>query len=111
MTKGDIDRVRADFVAAAKRAAAVGFEWLELHFAHGYLGQSFFSPIANKRTDEYGGSFENRSRFLIETLAAVREVWPERYPLTARLGISDFTADSQPSRNPSIWCAGSRTRA
>ncbi len=96
MTKDDIKRVTGDFVAAAKRARDVGFEWLELHFAHGYLGQSFFSPIANKRTDEYGGSFENRARFLLETLAAVRAVWPERYPLTIRLGVSDFNKESQP---------------
>ncbi|HUJ47027.1 MAG TPA: hypothetical protein VLV55_07835, partial [Rhizomicrobium sp.] len=75
---------------------AAGFEWLELHFAHGYLAQSFFSPIANKRTDEYGGSFENRARFLLETLSAVRKVWPEKYPLTARLGVSDFNDESQP---------------
>jgi 2,4-dienoyl-CoA reductase-like NADH-dependent reductase (Old Yellow Enzyme family) len=96
MTKEEIARVRSDFVAAAKRALAAGFEWLELHFAHGYLAQSFFSPIANKRTDEYGGSFENRARFLLETLEAVRAVWPERFPLTARLGVSDFNAESQP---------------
>ena len=96
MTKADIVRVRNDFAAAAKRAAHAGFELLELHFAHGYLGQSFFSPIANKRTDEYGGSFVNRARFLIETLTAVREAWPARLPLTARLGISDFTKNSQP---------------
>ncbi len=96
MTKDEIARVRGDFVAAAKRALAAGFEWLELHFAHGYLAQSFFSPIANKRQDEYGGSFENRIRFAMETLAAVRAVWPEKYPLTARLGVSDFTAESQP---------------
>jgi 2,4-dienoyl-CoA reductase-like NADH-dependent reductase (Old Yellow Enzyme family) len=96
MTKQDIARVKADFVASAKRALEAGFEWLELHFAHGYLGQSFFSPIANKRTDEYGGSFENRIRFVTETLSAVRATWPEKFPLTARLGISDFTPDSQP---------------
>ncbi|HET9934095.1 MAG TPA: NADH:flavin oxidoreductase/NADH oxidase [Polyangiaceae bacterium] len=96
MTKAEIERVRSDFVAAAKRALSVGFEWLELHFAHGYLAQSFFSPIANQRTDEYGGNFENRARFLIETLKAVREVWPEKYPLTVRLGVSDFTKESQP---------------
>ena len=95
MTKEEIVRVRGDFAAAAKRALAVGFEWLEVHFAHGYLGQSFFSPIANKRTDEYGGSFENRIRFLVETFAAVREVWPARLPLTIRLGISDFNSESQ----------------
>jgi 2,4-dienoyl-CoA reductase-like NADH-dependent reductase (Old Yellow Enzyme family) len=96
MTVDEIARVRQDFAAAARRALDAGFEWLELHFAHGYLGQSFFSPIANKRTDEYGGSFENRVRFLIETLLAVREVWPEKYPLTARLGVSDFNEESQP---------------
>ncbi|HMJ13546.1 MAG TPA: NADH:flavin oxidoreductase/NADH oxidase, partial [Polyangiaceae bacterium] len=88
MAKDEILRVQGDFVAAAKRALAVGYEWLELHYAHGYLAQSFFSPIANKRTDEYGGSFENRARFLLDTLNAVRAVWPEKYPLTIRLGVS-----------------------
>ena len=68
MTLQDIERVRADFVAAARRALAVGFEWLELHFAHGYLAQSFFSPHANQRTDAYGGNADNRGRFLRETL-------------------------------------------
>jgi 2,4-dienoyl-CoA reductase-like NADH-dependent reductase (Old Yellow Enzyme family) len=95
MTKADIRRVQGDFVAAAKRALAAGFDLLELHFAHGYLAQSFFSPIANKRTDEYGGGFENRIRFLMETFEAVRAVWPEHLPLAARLGISDFTDESQ----------------
>ena len=96
MTKAEIARVQSDFAAAAQRALDAGFECLELHFAHGYLAQSFFSPIANKRTDEYGGSFENRSRFLTETLSLVREVWPERLPLAAKLGVSDFHADGQP---------------
>lgn len=95
MSTEEIARVRDDFVAAAQRAVAAGFEWLELHFAHGYLGQSFFSPIANKRNDAYGGSFENRAQFLLETLSAVRAVWPEKYPLTARLGVSDFNDESQ----------------
>jgi 2,4-dienoyl-CoA reductase-like NADH-dependent reductase (Old Yellow Enzyme family) len=96
MTKGEITRLQGDFVAAAKRALDSGFEWLVLHFAHGYLAQSFFSPIANKRTDEYGGSFDNRARLLVDTLKAVREVWPEKYPLTIRLGVSDFNEDGQP---------------
>jgi 2,4-dienoyl-CoA reductase-like NADH-dependent reductase (Old Yellow Enzyme family) len=96
MTKAEILRVQGDFVAAAKRALEAGFEWLELHFAHGYLAQSFFSPIANKRGDEYGGSFDNRARFLVDTLSAVRAIWPEKYPLTIRLGVSDFSQDSQP---------------
>lgn len=96
LTRGELARVRADFVASAGRALAAGFEWLELHFGHGYLAQSFFSPIANRRADEYGGGFENRARFLVETLAAVRDVWPERLPLTARLGVSDFHPEGQP---------------
>ena len=90
MTLDDIARVRADFVVAAKRARDAGFEWLELHFAHGYLGQSFFSTHSNQRSDAYGGNLEGRSRFLLETLAAVREVWPERLPLTARFGVIEF---------------------
>lgn len=90
MTLDDIARVRQDFVDAALRAREVGFEWLELHFAHGYLGQSFFSEHSNKRDDIYGGSLENRSRFLLETLKAVREVWPEHLPLTIRFGVIEF---------------------
>ncbi|MGZ2747854.1 NADH:flavin oxidoreductase/NADH oxidase [Burkholderia stagnalis] len=90
MTRDDIARVQADFVAAAKRARDIGFEWLELHFAHGYLGQSFFSVHANQRNDEYGGSAEHRGRFLVETLAAVRKVWPEHLPLTARFGVIEY---------------------
>ncbi|HEY1941075.1 MAG TPA: NADH:flavin oxidoreductase/NADH oxidase [Roseiarcus sp.] len=90
MTKDDIMRVRNDFVAAAERARDIGFEWLVLHFAHGYLAQSFLSSHSNRREDEYGGSFQNRSRFLIETLRAVRKVWPEDRALTARLGVIEF---------------------
>jgi 2,4-dienoyl-CoA reductase-like NADH-dependent reductase (Old Yellow Enzyme family) len=90
MTLDDIARVRQAFVAAARRALTAGFEWLELHFAHGYLAHSFYSPLANRRTDAYGGSFENRTRFLRETFTAVREVWPERFPLTVRLSVTDW---------------------
>ena len=90
MTIADIERVKADFVSAARRARSAGFEWLELHFAHGYLGQSFFSTWSNTRDDAYGGDFEGRARFLIETLAAVRAVWPEHLPLAARFGVTEF---------------------
>ena len=90
MTLADIERVKADFVAAARRALSAGFEWLELHFAHGYLAQSFFSTWSNKRDDVYGGDFEGRARFLLETLAAVREVWPDHLPLAARFGVTEF---------------------
>jgi 2,4-dienoyl-CoA reductase-like NADH-dependent reductase (Old Yellow Enzyme family) len=90
----DIRRVQDDFVAAAIRARDIGFECLMLHFAHGYLGQSFLSPIANHRTDAYGGSFENRARFLLEVTERVRAVWPDHLPLTAKLGIGDFVPES-----------------
>ncbi len=90
MTVQDIAQVQQAFVASAKRALAAGYEWLELHFAHGYLAHEFYSPLANRRTDSYGGSFDNRIRFLLETFAAVRKVWPERFPLTARLSVTDW---------------------
>ena len=90
MTIADIERVKGDFVAAAQRALKAGFEWLELHFAHGYLGQSFFSVHANQRADQYGGDWRDRGRFLLETLAAVRKVWPEHLPLAARFGVIEF---------------------
>ena len=90
LTKAEIKGIYHDYAQAARRAAEAGFEWLEMHFAHGYLGSSFFSPIANKRTDEYGGSLENRLRFLLEALDAVREVWPEHLPFTMRLGSDDL---------------------
>ncbi|MDB6064826.1 MAG: oxidoreductase [Pedosphaera sp.] len=90
MTAADIARVQNDFVAAAKRALEAGCEWLELHAAHGYLAHEFLSPFSNHRTDSYGGSFENRIRFLLETTLAVREVWPERLPLAVRLSCTDW---------------------
>lgn len=102
MTTEDIGRVQRGFVAAAERARDAGFEWLELHFAHGYLGQSFFSVYSNHRDDEYGGSFENRSRFLLETLAAVREVWPQDRPLAARLGVVEFDGRDEETLAESI---------
>jgi 2,4-dienoyl-CoA reductase-like NADH-dependent reductase (Old Yellow Enzyme family) len=91
MAIDNIRRVTANFVSSAQRALAAGFEWLELHAAHGYLFHQFLSPISNHRTDEYGGSFENRIRFLLETATAVRAVWPEKLPLTARLSCTDWT--------------------
>lgn len=106
MTKADIARVQGDFVAAAERARDLGFEWLTLHFAHGYLGQSFFSAHSNQREDEYGGSFENRSRFLVETLAAVRKVWPEDRPLAARFGVIEYDGRDEQTLAESIDLVG-----
>jgi 2,4-dienoyl-CoA reductase-like NADH-dependent reductase (Old Yellow Enzyme family) len=90
MTEADIAKVQNDFVAAAKRAVAAGAEWLELHFAHGYLAHEFLSPLSNRRTDSYGGSFENRIRFAMETARAVRAAWPDKFPLAARLSCTDW---------------------
>ncbi|ANK81460.1 MAG: NADH:flavin oxidoreductase [Rhizobiales bacterium NRL2] len=89
----EIREIHGAYADAARRALDCGFEWLEMHFAHGYLGASFFSPLANQRTDDYGGSLENRLRFHREALDAVRAVWPERLPLTVRLGADDFNRD------------------
>lgn len=105
MTLDDIARVRQGFVDAARRARDAGFEWLELHFAHGYLGQSFFSAHSNQRDDAYGGSFENRIRFLVETLAAVREVWPENLPLSARFGVIEYDGRDEETLAESIELA------
>ena len=105
MTLDDIARVKQDFIDAARRARDAGFEWIELHFAHGYLGQSFFSEHSNQRTDAYGGSFDNRTRFLLETLAAVREVWPENLPLTARFGVVEYDGRDEQTLQESVELA------
>ncbi|NMZ63449.1 NADH:flavin oxidoreductase/NADH oxidase [Pseudomonas oryzihabitans] len=105
MTLDDIARVRQDFVDAAKRAYEAGFEWLELHFAHGYLAQSFFSVHSNQRDDQYGGDLAGRSRFLMETLAAVRQVWPEHLPLTARFGVIEYDGRDEETLAESIELA------
>jgi 2,4-dienoyl-CoA reductase-like NADH-dependent reductase (Old Yellow Enzyme family) len=93
LSKADIGAIHRAYADAARRALEAGVEWLELHFAHGYLGASFFSPLANQRTDEYGGSLDNRLRFHLEAIDAVRTVWPERLPLTMRLGSDDLNSE------------------
>jgi 2,4-dienoyl-CoA reductase-like NADH-dependent reductase (Old Yellow Enzyme family) len=93
LTVEEIQQIHRDYARAAERALEAGFEWLEMHYAHGYLGASFFSPLANQRTDQYGGSLENRARYHLESLDAVRAVWPERLPLTMRLGSDDLHPD------------------
>ncbi|MGF7040016.1 NADPH dehydrogenase NamA [Mucilaginibacter lappiensis] len=91
LDKAGIEKIKADFKAAAKRAIAAGFKVIELHGAHGYLLHEFLSPVSNKRTDEYGGSFENRIRFMLEVVAAVREVWPAENPLFIRISATEWT--------------------
>jgi 2,4-dienoyl-CoA reductase-like NADH-dependent reductase (Old Yellow Enzyme family) len=102
MSIDEIKRVQQDTVCAVERARDAGFEWLQLHFAHGYLAQEFFSPLSNQRTDEYGGSAENRARFLLETFRAVRKVWPEDRPLAVRLGVIEFYGDDEAMQREAI---------
>ncbi|MFX1677983.1 bifunctional salicylyl-CoA 5-hydroxylase/oxidoreductase [Mitsuaria sp. CC2] len=92
MTREDMDRVKADFVAATQRAAEAGFDWLELHCAHGYLLSSFLSPLTNRRGDDYGGPLENRLRYPLEVFAAMRAVWPQDRPLSVRISASDWVS-------------------
>ncbi|NBB96768.1 MAG: bifunctional salicylyl-CoA 5-hydroxylase/oxidoreductase, partial [Alphaproteobacteria bacterium] len=93
MTRADMDMVRAQFVAAAEMAARAGFDMLELHAAHGYLLSSYLSPVSNIRTDDYGGSLENRLRYPLEVLEALRAVWPGAKPLSVRISATDWVGD------------------
>ena len=87
MTRADMDAVREDFVAAARRADAAGFDLLEVHMAHGYLLSSFLSPVTNVRADEYG---RDRAKFPLEVFAACREVWPDAKPMSVRISAMDW---------------------
>jgi len=89
-TREELERVKGEFVGAARRGVAAGFDWLELHAAHGYLLSSFISPLTNQRRDEYGGSLENRCRFPLEVFRAVREVWPAEKPMSIRISANDW---------------------
>lgn len=91
MTKEDILLVISQFKKAAQRALHTGYKLIEVHAAHGYLIHEFLSPLSNLRTDEYGGSFENRIRFLLEIIDAVNEVWPSNLPLFVRISATDWT--------------------
>ncbi len=90
MTRADMDRVRDDFVAATRRAADAGFDWLELHCAHGYLLSSFISPLTNHRDDDYGGRLANRLRYPLEVFAAMRATWPPERPMSVRISAHDW---------------------
>jgi anthraniloyl-CoA monooxygenase len=95
MDRGDMDAVRDAFVLATRRAAEAGFDLVELHMAHGYLLSTFLSPAANFRRDAYGGALENRLRFPLEVLTAVRAAWPEDKPLAVRISASDWLPDGE----------------
>ena len=91
MTRDDMRRVTEEFVQATHRAVAAGFDWLELHFAHGYLLSGFLSPLTNHRTDAYGGDLAGRAKFPLEVFAAVRSVWPADSPISVRISAHDWT--------------------
>jgi anthraniloyl-CoA monooxygenase len=90
ISPAQMQEVLRQFVAAAGRAARAGFDWLELHCAHGYLLSSFMSPLTNRRTDAYGGSLENRLRYPLEVFRAVRAAWPEHLPMSVRISAHDW---------------------
>jgi len=93
MSRADMDRVTAEFVAAVGMADRAGFDMVELHAAHGYLVSSFISPLSNQRTDAYGGSLENRMRWPLEVFAAMRAVWPQGKPMAVRISANDWAGD------------------
>jgi anthraniloyl-CoA monooxygenase len=90
MDRADMDHVKERFIRSARMAALAGFDLLELNFAHGYLPASFISPLSNRRTDGFGGGLNNRMRYPLEILDAVRSVWPEDRPLAVSLSVSDW---------------------
>ena len=90
MTRSEMDTVCQEFVASTHAAALAGVDWLELHCAHGYLLSSFISPLTNQRTDNYGGSLDNRLRFPLEVFAAVRAAWPSERPMSVRISANDW---------------------
>jgi anthraniloyl-CoA monooxygenase len=90
MSRADMDRIRDEFVRSAEMAARIGFDWLELHYAHGYLMSSFITPLTNRRKDEYGGTLENRMRFPLEVFRVVRKAWPDEKPISVRISAHDW---------------------
>lgn len=102
MDAADMDKVVADFEAATRRAEAAGFDMVELHMAHGYLLSSFLSPASNRRTDEFGGSLENRLRFPLRVLDAVRAAWPGERPLAVRVSATDWFDEQDPARGVTV---------
>jgi 2,4-dienoyl-CoA reductase-like NADH-dependent reductase (Old Yellow Enzyme family) len=94
LNRAGMDKVVSDFIIAAHRALAAGFDVIELHTAHGYLLHEFLSPISNHRTDEYGGSLENRIRFPLEVARALRSTWPQHLPMFVRISATDWAPES-----------------
>jgi anthraniloyl-CoA monooxygenase len=93
MCRADMDEIKAQFVRATEMGEAAGFDMIELHCAHGYLLSSFLTPVSNRRTDEYGGSTENRIRYPLEVFTAMRSIWPKQKPMSVRVSATDWVED------------------
>ncbi len=100
LSKAEIGEIIAAFVAAAHRSLKAGFEIVEIHAGHGYLFNQFLSPAANQRSDEYGGSLPNRARIVVETVRAVREIWPAEWPVFVRISATDWLPETEPAFQP-----------
>ncbi|KAF6829986.1 NADPH dehydrogenase [Colletotrichum plurivorum] len=103
MTLQEIEEVKKGFIAAVERAVHAGFDIVELHFAHGYLVSTFLSPVSNKRTDKYGGSFENRARLALELVEGARAVMPADMPLFVRISATDWLAENPEWKGGETW--------
>lgn len=111
MTREDMDRVRKQFVASVRMAIAAGFDMIEMHAAHGYLLSSFITPKQNRRTDEYGGSLDNRLRFPLEVFAAMREAWPADRPMSVRISATDWAGEEGVTPDEAVEIAQAFARA
>ena len=111
ITRAEMDRIRDEFAASARMAARAGFDMIELHAAHGYLVSSFVSPVSNVRTDDYGGSLENRLRWPLEVFAAMRAVWPEAKPMSVRISANDWVGETGVTPEDAVEIARQFTEA
>ena len=110
MTRADMDAVRDQFVAAVRMALDAGFDMVELHAAHGYLLSGFLTPLQNRRTDEYGGSLENRLRYPLEVFAAMRAAWPSDRPMSVRISATDWAGEQGVTPDESVHIAEALAR-
>lgn len=110
MTLDEIEGFKSDFAAAVKRSLEVGFDAIEIHNAHGYLLHSFISPVSNKRTDKYGGSFENRTRLTLEIVEVARSIMPENMPLFLRISATDWLEEAPKDQIPESWTGDDTVR-
>jgi anthraniloyl-CoA monooxygenase len=110
MTRADMETVRDQHVASTERGERAGFDWLELHFAHGYLVSSFLSPLTNQRSDEFGGPLQNRMRYPLEIFETVRRVWPEGKPISVRISATDWVPGGFDGNDAVVFAAELKDR-